>query len=907
MTTGEFTLPVDPVAVPQARKFVAAELEGVADGVVEDAKLVVTELVTNALLHGTAPLILRIRTSAAEVKVEVQDGSRVLPVVPRQNLEAMTGRGLGLVAALSESWGVEPVPGGKVIWAVLNRDGSGRSADQPAPELDIDALLDSWPEDEPDAEPVYTVRLGAVPTSLLLAAKSHIDNVVREFELVKTEHEREGIASNGVPARLIESVTRSFASARTDIKRQAVEAASRGDAETDLVLRQPARAAEAGEEYLAALDEADRYARAARLLTLEAPPLHQLFRRWYVQALVDQIRAQASGVQVDDPPTLLQVLSEEVAELATLRASWERLQLLQKVTAELTGASSLEEISATVVDNAVEFLGALTGRVYLLGDDGKLRSLATRGGTGDWVTSYHEMDIDADLPGPQVVRSGTPMFLRNVAEIEERYPELAKVYDRDRSLHVTPLTIGDHRLGVFTLTFPGGGRLDEATQLSFVRSLADALAQALERSLALARAELAQERLSFLADASVALSGSIDYEETLAAVGDLLVPRLADWCVIQVVRDGKLETVGLKHFDPQRLSWALGLQDRYPTRMDAETGAPNVIRTGVSEIYPVIPEELVDASAQDEEHLALIQEVAMRSAVVVPLAGRERMFGAITLIYAESGRQYHPTDLQFVEDVARRAALALETAESFREQSGRLADVTKVAVAAQRAILAAPPSQVGPIALSARYVSAAAEALVGGDLYEIVSRPGVIRLLIGDVRGKGLSAVRTATVVLGEFRAAAADLDDLSAVARQIDRRLRPYLGDEDFVTALLAEIHDDGSFAVAACGHPPALTSSGGRITVIENTPTLPLGLGSDPVLSTGQLLAGDRILLYTDGLIEARGKDGAFLDLKDLTSQLTDGPLDEVLDGVLARLHDAVGPELGDDLALIVAEYAG
>jgi serine phosphatase RsbU (regulator of sigma subunit) len=354
-------------------------------------------------------------------------------------------------------------------------------------------------------------------------------------------------------------------------------------------------------------------------------------------------------------------------------------------------------------------------------------------------------------------------------------------------------------------------------------------------------------------------------------------------------------------------SWALSMRDRYPSRMDTETGAPNVMRTGLSEIYPELPDEVVEASAVDAEHLAVIRQVKMRSAVVVPLAGRESVFGAITLIYAESGRQYDVMDLQFVEDVARRAALALETAESFREQSGRLADVTKVAVAAQRAILAAPPSRVGPVALSARYVSAAAEALVGGDLYEIVSRPGGVRLLIGDVRGKGLSAVRTATVVLGEFRAAAADLDDLSAVARQIDRRLRPYLGDEDFVTALLAEIADDGRYSVAACGHPPALLASRDGVSLIENTPTLPLGLGSDPVLSTGQLVAGDRLLLYTDGLIEARGQDGEFLDLAVLTGRVADGPLDEVLDEVLQRLHEAVGPELGDDLALIVAEYEG
>ncbi|MCW2545160.1 MAG: hypothetical protein JWM40_2712, partial [Frankiales bacterium] len=264
MTSGEVDLPVEPVAVPRARAFVASQLSAAAPGALEDAKLVVTELVTNALLHGEAPLTLRLQKDDGLVRIEVQDASRVLPVVPRENLEAMTGRGLGLVAALSSAWGVEPVLEGKVVWASLRTDGDSRQELGLAPEIDVESLLHAWPDDAANAEKLYTVRLGSVPTSLLLAAKSHIDNVVREFELVKTDHEREGIANNGVPGRLIDSVTRSFASARTEIKRQAVEAAARGAVETDLVLRQPASAAEAGEEYLAALDEADRYARAAR-------------------------------------------------------------------------------------------------------------------------------------------------------------------------------------------------------------------------------------------------------------------------------------------------------------------------------------------------------------------------------------------------------------------------------------------------------------------------------------------------------------------------------------------------------------------------------------------------------------------------------------------------------------------
>ncbi len=331
------------------------------------------------------------------------------------------------------------------------------------------------------------------------------------------------------------------------------------------------------------------------------------------------------------------------------------------------------------------------------------------------------------------------------------------------------------------------------------------------------------------------------------------------------------------------------------------------MRSGRSELYPELPEGLLEAVAADEEHLAALRALGLSSCLVVPLAGRAGIFGAITLLYADPARHYGEDDVPFAEDVARRAALAIETARIFRDQSGRLADVTRVAEAAQHAILATPPAQIGPVALAARYVSAAAEALVGGDLYEVVARPGAVRLLIGDVRGKGLAAVRTATVVLGEFRAAASDLDDLGDVARQLDRRLRPYLGDEDFVTALVAEVADDGTCLIASCGHPSALVASRGTITRVRTPPSLPLGLGAEPVITPVQLIPGDRLLLYTDGVVEAREAGGAFVDVPTLVRPLTTAGLDVVLDEILAGLQEAVGHDLGDDLALLVAEYRG
>ncbi|MCW2667873.1 MAG: hypothetical protein JWN57_2835 [Frankiales bacterium] len=897
LETGELSLALQADAVPTARRFVRRSLQGAPQVAVEDAELVVTELVTNAVLHGAAPVTVRVGRVDERVRLEVGDTGQQMPVRPRHSTEAMTGRGLELVAALSASWGVIPgATGGKVIWAELAGDTA--AAGEAAPEVDLDALLAAWQDDEL-AEELFTVRLGSVPTDLLLAAKSHIDNVVRELTLARADAEATGVEPPAPFARLIKTVTREFASARADIKRQALAAAARGDVETELVLSQPASAAAAGEAYLAALDEADRYARAARLLTLETPQVHRVFRRWYVQALVDRLRALSSGQVPPRTPTLVEVLADEVADLAGLRRGWDRLQVLQAVTAELTGARTVEEMAQAVVARATDSVGALSARVYVL-DGALLRSVGSGGGSPAGLQVYAEIPMDSDLPGPLVVRSGEPMVLRTKGQLGERFPVLEGLFEDERVLHVAPLTIGDHRLGVLSMSFPGGGEVDEQTQTAFVRALADLLAQAMERALAMTAADEAHARLAFLADASVALSASLDHQETVDAVARLLVPRLADFCLVQVMERGELRTIGFGAAGLPELPRADELRPRRP-------GGPGVPRSPRSELYRELPDELLQAVAADQAHLEALRALGLSSGLVLPLTGRRGVFGVIALFYADPSRHYTVEDIPFAEDIARRAALAIETAQVLRDQSGRLADVTRVAEAAQHAILAAPPEQIGPVALAARYVSAAAEALVGGDLYEVVARPGAVRLLIGDVRGKGLAAVRTATIVLGEFRAAAADLEDLAEVARQLDRRLRPYLGPEDFVTALVAEIQDDGRCSIASCGHPSALHASGGNIRRLRTPPALPLGLGAEPVVTTVQLVPGDRLLLYTDGVVEARDASGSFVDVPTLVRPLTTAGLDVVLDEILTALNEAVGHDLGDDLALLVAEFRG
>lgn len=171
----------------------------------------------------------------------------------------------------------------------------------------------------------------------------------------------------------------------------------------------------------------------------------------------------------------------------------------------------------------------------------------------------------------------------------------------------------------------------------------------------------------FLAKAGEALTASsLDYRMTLATVARLAVPELADWCSVELLEPGATVPlqVAVAHADPSKVQYARELGERYPPDPNAPMGAPQVIRSGKSELYPEIPAALLEAGARDSEHLRIIRELRLESGMVVPLTGRARVLGAMSFIYADSGRRYTQSDLSFAEDFARRAAMAIENAQA---------------------------------------------------------------------------------------------------------------------------------------------------------------------------------------------------------------------------------------------------
>jgi PAS domain S-box-containing protein len=176
-------------------------------------------------------------------------------------------------------------------------------------------------------------------------------------------------------------------------------------------------------------------------------------------------------------------------------------------------------------------------------------------------------------------------------------------------------------------------------------------------------------RREFLAKAGEALVSSIDYESTLATVARFAVPTLADWCAVELLESGGKTTrqVAVAHVDENKVRFARELGERYPPDPNAPTGVPNVLRTGQSELYTEIPQEMLERGARDAEHLRMIRDLELRSAMVVPLRARERTFGALTFIYADGARRYSRDDLAFAEDFARRAAMAIENAVALKD------------------------------------------------------------------------------------------------------------------------------------------------------------------------------------------------------------------------------------------------
>jgi phosphoserine phosphatase RsbU/P len=233
-----------------------------------------------------------------------------------------------------------------------------------------------------------------------------------------------------------------------------------------------------------------------------------------------------------------------------------------------------------------------------------------------------------------------------------------------------------------------------------------------------------------------------------------------------------------------------------------------------------------------------------------------------------------------------------------------LARMTQVAEVAHRAILHPIPSAIGGMAFAAHYQSASDGAPIGGDFYATVPTPSGLRLIVGDVKGKGLEGVRLAADTLSSFRELATTDMDLVRLAGELDRRISVGLGPEDFVTLILAEFVP-GEVRLVNCGHHPPLRVGRRLDLLTPPASTPPLGLDPEPLLHRARLRPDERLLFYTDGLLEARNQAGEMFTFDDrVRGALSEVLLSEALAKLLGLVFEHTRGALSDDLVLVLGE---
>lgn len=643
------------------------------DPVVSDnARLVVSELVTNAVLHAATEVVLEVRLVGAGVRIEVTDWSSrpvvrvpAAPATSRGLLDDFdeaegtesgwewtpaTGRGLTLVDGLADAWGVEHGAGSaKVVWAEVGT-GRARTAD----------AVDELPSPPPGGHPV---RLIAVPLRLLGESESQFDDLVRELQVLAL--------TPGCPpdlqrlAALAADVVGHVEEARQVTRETIRRAMGRGDRLVDLSLLLRADGLVGLSRLGDLLAQAARAAAAGELLTLPAPPEVVAFRLWYR----DEVVAQLGGRPPQPCPFPLQpegggrdrgVLrpgrpGPGAEGVAALDAAGE--QALARLRDDLAGLEDEAQVCATAVGHLTA-AGATRVAVCLLGGDNETVELSCESGFSDEVRRHwRQFSVSADLPASEVIRTGRPVLTRTLAERDYRYPVFAVTpAAADPAMLCVPVHAPDTEGPVIGCLVVSSDRSREYSrqEVAFVTRVGQELAAALQRQREAVDAAAGARRGQLLDGVRQLTSRPGDARELADALVNLLAGELADWCGIMVRgADDSPVLVAGRHREEEkdRLVWEL--ERRWPPGRDS--AAALCLRTGRDRVFQVVHDVALANAAHDDEHLGLLRRLGLGSGAVIPVfAGPEVV--AVLSLANNQGTFVAPAQLALAHRLAQVAA-----------------------------------------------------------------------------------------------------------------------------------------------------------------------------------------------------------------------------------------------------------
>ncbi|NMO88349.1 SpoIIE family protein phosphatase [Actinomycetospora sp. TBRC 11914] len=613
---------------------------------------------------------------------------------------------------------------------------------------------------------------------------------------------------------------------------------------------------------------------------------------------------------------LVRVLTDGPDDDARSRA---RAREFQHLTEQLSSAATPADIGRLTATSAATLIGADACAVYARAEGAQVvESLHHEGWPEDVVERFRRLTLERGRPLSDAVLTGRPVWLENAEQWRSCYPEMAPVgvAGGHQASACLPLRVEDRELGAAVFSFYRSRAFDLAER-EFLLAVASLCAQALDRARlyaaereARAAAERERDRMSFLARTSQLMEAPLSLEERLRQLADLAVTGIADWSAVHLVRGSQVERVAVAHLDPAKVAFVEELERRYPPSPDAPGGALEVARTGVAVVMSEVPDELLVASAQDETHLELIRAIGLRSAIVVPLLTRGRCLGALTLVHAESGERFTDDDLTFVGQLATTAALALDNAALYERQR-------TVARTLQAALLPAELPHVPGVQFAGRYRPPSPEltdVYVGGDIYDIHEdcERGRWALTVADVCGKGPQAAALTALIRHTIHAEVGHGFSPAGVLRRVNAAMLRHCGGSRarFATMVHGALTvGPGGVGVTLVngGHPPGLVLRGDRVESIVVPGTL-VGVYPDLSLAEVEVHLGprDTLLLYTDGVTEARGRDGFFgsARLEAVLASFSGESADVIADGILAHVSDFQDGRLRDDVALLAVQ---
>jgi PAS domain S-box-containing protein len=416
------------------------------------------------------------------------------------------------------------------------------------------------------------------------------------------------------------------------------------------------------------------------------------------------------------------------------------------------------------------------------------------------------------------------------------------------------------------------------------------------------RAEFTQRLLARTGDL---LAASTDFRRTLDEVGWLLVPEFADWCSVDLPGDdGAIEQVAVAHADSTRLEHARELRRRYPVRSGEEVGVAEVLQTGEARLIEKVPDEMLEQAAVDDEHLRLLRELEIGSAILAPMTAGGIVVGALTLVNNAESRSFDADDLELAVEVARRAGVAIENARLSGEQA-------RVSAALQRELLPPNVPEMPGWDVSTMYRPAGEVEEVGGDFYEAFAIDGGWALVLGDVSGRGAKAASLTAEARHTIRSAVILSPDPTAGLRLVDERLRER-GDAALcsVAVLILPGDEDGDAEALLylAGHPPPLLLREGAAEEVGRPGPI-LGVSDEPAWEAEALVLrpGDQLVIYTDGVIEAKAEDGERFGGERLRHGLASCTRPEAVISHVEGALAAFAGEAEDDAAVVAVQRAG